>query len=72
MVDINRAARNFPEFLARLRVVPLQVKVILPSYIGETILETVVTINSSSRTLSFSGESFLAILSSAIPSSPFP
>jgi len=31
-VDTNRAARNFLELLAKLRVVFLQVKVILPFY----------------------------------------
>jgi hypothetical protein len=33
VVDTNRTARNFLELLARLRVVFLQVKVILPLYI---------------------------------------
>jgi hypothetical protein len=45
-------------------------KVVLPFYIKEILLEIVQCTNSSSRTLSFGGESFSTILSSATPSSP--
>jgi hypothetical protein len=67
VVDTNRAARNFLELLARLRVVFLQVEVILPR---ERLLEIVRRTNPSSRTLSFGGESFPTTLSSVTPSSP--
>jgi hypothetical protein len=67
MVDINRAARNFLELLTRLRVLFLQVTVILPFYIRETLLEIVQTTNPPSRTLSFGGESFSTILSCMNP-----
>jgi len=70
VVDTNRAARNFLELLARLRVVFLQVEVILPLYIRERLLEIVRRTNPSSRTLSFGGESFPTTLSSVTPSSP--
>ena len=45
-------------------------EVVLSFYIREVLLEIVRSTNSSSRTLSFSGESFSTILSSATPSSP--
>ena len=67
MVDTNRAARNFLELLARLRVVFLQAEVILPLYIKERLLEIVRRTNPSSRTLSFGGESFPTTLSSVTP-----
>jgi hypothetical protein len=70
VVDTNRAARNFLELLARLRVVFLQVKVILPFYIRDTLLEIVRSTNPPSRTLSFGVENFPTILSSVILSSP--